>query len=293
MKILRALGCSVAAVAALSVFAPASASSAPKTSAKPTSTSQAAASVDLNTASEKALEALPGVGAANAKKIIAGRPYGSVADLSKAGISAGTIKTITPHVTVGGTAAAPTAASHAAPPAAAASATATHNSHGYANPTAPAGGAVDVNNATEKELESLPGVGPATAKKIVAGRPYRTVTDLSRAGVSQKTLAQINSMVTVGPAAVAATPAAPTPAPSARAVVAPAAAAPAVAATPQAAPQTPPPAGSGMVWVNLESKVYHYEGDRWYGTTKSGKYMSEADAMKAGYRAAKTESAKK
>ena len=287
MKTLRVLGCSIAAIAALSVFAPASASSAPKAGAKPSSTSHAAASVDLNTASEAALETLPGVGAANAKKIIAGRPYGSVADLSKAGVSAGTIKTITPHVTVGGTAAAPAAASHAAP-AAAATAPATHSSHGDANPAAPAGGVVDVNNATEKELEALPGVGAATAKKIIAGRPYRTVTDLSRAGVSQKTLAQINSMVTVGPAAVAATPVAATPARSARAVVAPA-----IAATPQAAPQTPPPAGSGMVWVNLESKVYHYEGDRWYGTTKSGKYMPEADAMKAGYRAAKTESAKK
>jgi hypothetical protein len=48
-----------------------------------------------------------------------------------------------------------------------------------------------------------------------------------------------------------------------------------------------PPSGSGMVWVNLDSGVYHHEGDRWYGKTKHGKYMSEADAQKAGYRAAK------
>ena len=52
--------------------------------------------------------------------------------------------------------------------------------------------------------------------------------------------------------------------------------------------QTPPQ--PGMVWVNTgsKSKVYHKEGDRWYGKTKNGKYMTEADAIKAGYRAVKT-----
>jgi hypothetical protein len=33
--------------------------------------------------------------------------------------------------------------------------------------------------------------------------------------------------------------------------------------------------------------VFHSEGDRWYGKTKEGKFMTEADALKAGYRAAK------
>jgi len=42
-----------------------------------------------------------------------------------------------------------------------------------------------------------------------------------------------------------------------------------------------------MVWVNTESKIYHKEGSRFYGRTKKGQYMSEADAMKAGYKAAK------
>jgi hypothetical protein len=44
-----------------------------------------------------------------------------------------------------------------------------------------------------------------------------------------------------------------------------------------------------MVWVNLDSGVYHREGSQWYGKTKNGKYMPEADAIKAGYRPAKNE----
>src|SRR5437588_626031 len=51
---------------------------------------------------------------------------------------------------------------------------------------------------------------------------------------------------------------------------------------------TPAPGGGhGMVWVNTESHIYHKEGSRFYGKTKQGKYMSEADAIKEGDRASK------
>src|SRR5438034_1582488 len=62
--------------------------------------------------------------------------------------------------------------------------------------------------------------------------------------------------------------------------------APARAASAKAAATPAPGGGHGLVWVNTESHVYHKEGSRFYGTTKKGKYVSEADAIKEGDKAA-------
>ena len=53
------------------------------------------------------------------------------------------------------------------------------------------------------------------------------------------------------------------------------------AATTATTPQTPP--GPGYVWVNKNTKVFHREGTKYFGNTKNGEFMKEADAVAAGY----------
>lgn len=48
-----------------------------------------------------------------------------------------------------------------------------------------------------------------------------------------------------------------------------------------------PGGGPGKVWVNANSKVYHCHGDRHYGTTKNGSYMTEAEAKAQGMQASR------
>lgn len=59
---------------------------------------------------------------------------------------------------------------------------------------------------------------------------------------------------------------------------------PVIITIPAAAPTAAPAPVSNQVWVNLNTGVYHLKGERWYGSTTKGKFMSEADAIHAGYR---------
>ncbi len=154
--------------------------------------------LNLNTASQKALEVLKGVGPATAKKIIAGRPYNSVAELSKAGVSDKTIEAIKPFVTVGP--AAPTVK----PPGVAEKVKptvekvkATEEKAKSVAKLAP-GQKININSATKEELDALPEIGPVKAQAIIAGRPYNKIEDIMKVkGIKEGTFNKIKDYLTV------------------------------------------------------------------------------------------------
>jgi competence protein ComEA len=167
--------------------------------------------VDINTADQKALESLPGVGPATAKEILQGRPYKSVDDLANVkGIGKSKLEKIKPLVTVGGQPAtqAPAAAAGAATGAAGAAASKASTTTQAAQ-KAPAEakkattaavptGPVNINTATKEQLEALPGIGPKKAQAVIDGRPYQKTEDIMKVkGIKQKTYDKIKDKITV------------------------------------------------------------------------------------------------
>jgi len=178
----------------------------------------AGALVDINTADQKALESLPGVGPATAKEIVQGRPYKSVDDLANVkGIGKSKLEKIKPLVTVGGppAAAAPAAAAPAAAgaaagaaaPAAASKATTAAQpaqkapAPAQAKPAAKAAaptGPVNLNTASKEQLVALPGIGEKKAQAIIDGRPYQKTEDVMKVkGIKQGTYDKIKDRITV------------------------------------------------------------------------------------------------
>ena len=50
---------------------------------------------------------------------------------------------------------------------------------------------------------------------------------------------------------------------------------------------TVPPGAGGEVWVNTRSGKYFHTGSAYYGHTKQGEYLTEDQAQKQGYTAAR------
>ena len=58
-------------------------------------------------------------------------------------------------------------------------------------------GLVNINTATESQLDTLPGVGPVTAQKIIASRPYSSPEELlTKKAVGQSVYEKIKDLVT-------------------------------------------------------------------------------------------------
>lgn len=75
-------------------------------------------------------------------------------------------------------------------------------SPGNAGSSGAAGGKVNINQAGVEELDTLPGVGPSTAEKIVADReangPFASIEDLKRvSGIGDKKYEQLSGLITV------------------------------------------------------------------------------------------------
>lgn len=173
--------------------------------------------IDLNSASEKELESIKGIGPALAKKIVAGRPYRSVDDLSKAGIPAKTIEAIKPLVKAGASAPAAAAAPPAKAPAKekAAKASASAPAAAAQKATAPTvktpvkaaaataakltpGQKVNLNKATKEQLEALPEIGAVKAQAIIDGRPYKKIDDVMKIkGIKEGTFGKIKDFIVV------------------------------------------------------------------------------------------------
>ena len=131
-------------------------------------------------------------------------------------------------------------------------------------------------------LAQVPAGAPAGTTGLCKDGTYSSSASKSGACRGHKGVQTWYAAAAAAPAPAAAMKAAaPAPAPAA----AMKAAAPAPAAAMKAAP-TPaamaPGGGAGQVWVNTASKVYHCQGDKYYGKTKAGSYMTETAAVAAG-----------
>lgn len=149
-----------------------------------------ALAIDVNTADASTLTQFNGVGPATAKKIIAYReangPFASCDDLTKVkGIGAKTLEKIKPECSAGEMEAGTEKPSTPTPK----------------NTEAPKEGAIDINTADASTLKKFPGVGPSTAKKIIAYREangaFSSCDDLTKVkGIGSKTAAKIAPMCT-------------------------------------------------------------------------------------------------
>jgi competence protein ComEA len=171
--------------------------------------------LDLNRASAEDLDAIPGVGPALAQRIVDYRrahgPFNQVEDLIKvSGVGPQNLPKLKPYLGLGGPEA-------SAPPDGKAPMTTGESVSGYnlesqegrlpggktgLGPKGPPAGVIDPNLASKADLETLPGIGPVMAQRIIDYRrdhgPYKTIADLRNvSGIGRKKLEKLRPYIAI------------------------------------------------------------------------------------------------
>ncbi len=131
--------------------------------------------IHLNFAPAAELQKLPGITPPKADQIIAARPYRTVDELARAGLTKAEIDALRPLVMAGWT----------------------PNPNKKFYRLSP-GEKIDLNRASPEMLEALPGIGKARALAIIEGRPYGKIEEVMKIkGIKAKTFQRIRALIKV------------------------------------------------------------------------------------------------